>query len=161
MRQSHSVAQSHDDSTVFQQKEAGASAVTRLIYRSMAPDTGNEETNTGVLGHVCTYLEIAWATVPGLLQGLESQEVLSFPSGEIRIPDAVYERIASTAFSRQVLSSAIHRLLALRLSAHQFRSFQFRSYCKRPSAKDTVKIPDTPGRVPAHTKNSARESILA
>jgi mannose-1-phosphate guanylyltransferase len=34
--------------------------------------------NTYVMvGHVCTFLEMAWATVPGLLQALESREVLS------------------------------------------------------------------------------------
>ena len=72
--------------------------------------------NTFVMvGHVCTFLEMAWAAVPSLLQALESREVALFPSGEIRIPDAVYDRIAPTDFSRQVLSTATHRLLALRL----------------------------------------------
>jgi mannose-1-phosphate guanylyltransferase len=73
--------------------------------------------NTFVMvGHVCTFLEMAWATVPSLLQVLESPEVTSFPSGEIRIPDAVYDRIAPMDFSRQVLSVATDRLLALRLA---------------------------------------------
>lgn len=73
--------------------------------------------NTFVMvGHVCTFLEMAWATVPSLLQVLESQEITSSASGEIRIPEAVYDRIASTDFSRQVLSSATDRLLALRLA---------------------------------------------
>jgi hypothetical protein len=69
-----------------------------------------------MVGHVCTFLEMAWATVPSLLQVLESREIASSASGEIRIPDAVYDRIAPTDFSRQVLSSATDRLLALRLS---------------------------------------------
>jgi mannose-1-phosphate guanylyltransferase len=73
--------------------------------------------NTFVMvGHVCSFLEMAWATVPSLLQALESRETVSSASGEIRIPDAVYCRITSMDFSRQVLSSAIDRLLALPLA---------------------------------------------
>jgi mannose-1-phosphate guanylyltransferase len=72
--------------------------------------------NTFVMvGHVGAFLEMAWATLPTLLQALESWEV-TLPGGEIRIPDAVYDRIAPTDFSRQVLSSATDRLLALRLA---------------------------------------------
>jgi len=72
--------------------------------------------NTFVMvGYVRTFLEMAWATVPSLLQLLESREVTSSPSGEIRIPDAVYNTIAPTDFSRQVLCAATERLLALRL----------------------------------------------
>jgi mannose-1-phosphate guanylyltransferase len=69
-----------------------------------------------IVGHVCTFLEMAWTTVPSLLQVLESWEVTSTPGGEIRIPDAVYDQIASTDFSRQVLPSASDRVLALRLT---------------------------------------------
>ena len=73
--------------------------------------------NTFVMvGHVCTFLEIAWATIPSLLQAMESREIATSASGEIRIPDFVYARIPSTDFSRQVLSSATDRLLALRLA---------------------------------------------
>jgi len=73
--------------------------------------------NTFVMvGHVCTFLELAWATVPGLIQALESREAVGFPRGEIRIPDAVYDRTAATDFTRQVLCSATDRLLTLRLS---------------------------------------------
>jgi len=72
--------------------------------------------NTFVMvGRVSAFLEIAQATVPGLLQVLESWQVTT-PNGEIRIPDDVYDRIASTDFSRQVLSAATDRLLALRLA---------------------------------------------
>lgn len=72
--------------------------------------------NTFVMvGRVSAFLEIGHATVPGLLQVLESWQVAT-PGGEIRIPDAVYDRIASTDFSRQVLSAATDRLLALRLA---------------------------------------------
>jgi mannose-1-phosphate guanylyltransferase len=72
--------------------------------------------NTFVMvGSVSAFLEIGWATVPDLLQVLESWQVTT-TSEEIRIPDAVYNRIASTDFSRQVLSAATDRLLALRLA---------------------------------------------
>jgi mannose-1-phosphate guanylyltransferase len=72
--------------------------------------------NTFVMvGRVSAFLEMARAIVPSLLQALESWEV-TLPSGEIRIPDAVYDRIASTDFSRQILSAATDRLLALRLA---------------------------------------------
>jgi mannose-1-phosphate guanylyltransferase/mannose-6-phosphate isomerase len=72
--------------------------------------------NTFVMvGRVSAFLEIGRATVPGLLQVLESwQETTT--SEEMRIPDAVYNRIASTDFSRQVLSAATDRLLALRMA---------------------------------------------
>jgi hypothetical protein len=68
-----------------------------------------------MVGRVSAFLEIGRATVPDLLQVLESSEVTN-PGGETRIPDAVYDRIASTDFSRQVLSAATDRLLALRLA---------------------------------------------
>jgi mannose-1-phosphate guanylyltransferase len=73
--------------------------------------------NTFVMvGRVRAFLEMAWATVPRLLQELESWDVTTLPSEEIRIPDAVYNRIAPTDFSRQVLALANDRLLALRLN---------------------------------------------
>jgi mannose-1-phosphate guanylyltransferase len=68
-----------------------------------------------MVGRVSAFLEIGRATVPGLLQVLESSQVTT-TSGEIRIPEAVYNQIASTDFSRQVLSAATDRLLALRLA---------------------------------------------
>jgi mannose-1-phosphate guanylyltransferase len=72
--------------------------------------------NTFVMvGHVCTLLELAWATVPSLMQALESREQGLSPRGEIRIPGGVYDQIAPTDFTRQVLSMATERLLALHL----------------------------------------------
>jgi len=72
--------------------------------------------NTFVMvGRVAVFLEMGRVTVPSLLQVLDSWQV-TMPSGETRVPDAVYNRIASTDFSRQVLSAATDRLLALRLS---------------------------------------------
>ena len=72
--------------------------------------------NTFVMvGRVSAFLEIGRATVPDLLQVLESWQVTT-TSGEMRIPDALYNRIASTDFSRQVLAAATDRLLALLLA---------------------------------------------
>jgi len=72
--------------------------------------------NTFVMvGRVAAFLEMGRVTVPSLLQVLDSWQI-TMPSGETRVPDAVYNRIASTDFSRQVLSAATDRLLALRLS---------------------------------------------
>ena len=73
--------------------------------------------NTFVMvGHVCTFLELAWATVPSLMQALALREEPSFRHGEIRIPETVYDRIAPTDFTRQILGTATGRLLSLRLS---------------------------------------------
>ena len=72
--------------------------------------------NTFVMvGHVHTFLEMARATVPSLLQVFQSMKVTSGPDGEIRIPDSIYDRIAPTDFSRHMLALATDRLLALRL----------------------------------------------
>jgi hypothetical protein len=59
---------------------------------------------------------MAWATVPRLMQVLESMEVRSFPGGEVRIPDAAYSQIALTDFSRSVLALGTDSLLAFRLN---------------------------------------------
>ena len=70
--------------------------------------------NTFVMvGRVSAFLEIGRATVPGLLQVLDSWQETTTSE---EIPDALYNRIASTDFSRQVLSAATDRLLALRLA---------------------------------------------
>jgi len=69
-----------------------------------------------MVGHVNAFLEMAWATVPGLMQVLKSMEVRSFSGGEVRIPDAAYRHIALTDFSRSVLPLATDSLLALRLN---------------------------------------------
>ena len=72
--------------------------------------------NTFVMvGHVRAFLDMAWATVPGLLQILETAKVTSDPGAEIRIPNSIYDRITSVDFSRQVLAPATDRLLAFRL----------------------------------------------
>jgi mannose-1-phosphate guanylyltransferase len=72
--------------------------------------------NTFVMvGHVCAFLEMAWTTAPQLLQTLESPEIALNSSGEIRIPDSVYQRITPVDFSRQILAPSTSRLLAFRL----------------------------------------------
>ena len=72
--------------------------------------------NTFVMvGHVGAFLEIARTAAPRLLQMLESAQVRSNPSGEIRIPDSVYGKIPRMDFSRHILPLATERLLALRL----------------------------------------------
>jgi mannose-1-phosphate guanylyltransferase len=72
--------------------------------------------NTFVMvGHVHTFLEMARASVPSLLQMFQSMKVRSLPDGEIRIPDSIYDRIGPTDFSRHILAHATERLLALRL----------------------------------------------
>jgi mannose-1-phosphate guanylyltransferase len=72
--------------------------------------------NTSVMvGHVHTFLEMAQATIPSLLQVFQSMKVTSLLDGEIRIPDSIYDRIAPTDFSRHMLALATDRLLALRL----------------------------------------------
>ena len=72
--------------------------------------------NTFVMvGRVSAFLEMVRATVPGLLQDMDSWQA-TMTGEETQIPDAVYNRITSTDFSRQVLSAATDRLLALRLA---------------------------------------------
>jgi mannose-1-phosphate guanylyltransferase len=72
--------------------------------------------NTFVMvGHVHTFLDMARATVPSLLQVFQSMKVISLSDEEIRIPDSIYDRIAPKDFSRHVLALVTDRLLALRL----------------------------------------------
>ena len=73
--------------------------------------------NTSVMvGHVHTFLEVAQATIPSLLQVFQSMNVTSLLDGEIRIPDSIYDHIAPTDFSRHMLALATDRFLALRLA---------------------------------------------
>jgi mannose-1-phosphate guanylyltransferase len=73
--------------------------------------------NTFVMvGQARTFLEMARETVPALLEVFEPERVMRDPTGEVRIPELVYDRIAPTDFARQVLSAATDRLLSLRLT---------------------------------------------
>jgi mannose-1-phosphate guanylyltransferase len=69
-----------------------------------------------MIGRARTFLNMARDTVPGLLEVFESERMIPGPSGEVQIPDSVYDRIPPTDFSRQVLSVATDRLLTLQLS---------------------------------------------
>ena len=72
--------------------------------------------NTFVMvGRLSAFLEMAWATIPRLMETLESMKMIAAgPGSEVRIPESVYSEIPSTDFSRQVLAPARDHLLALR-----------------------------------------------
>src|SRR5215471_7525014 len=91
-------------------KEKPPLALAQILLR------GNCLWNTFVMvGHVGAFLEMARMAAPRLLQMLESVQVRSDPSGEIRIPDSVYSKIPRMDFSRHILPLATERLLAFRL----------------------------------------------
>ena len=72
--------------------------------------------NTFVMvGYGQTFLEMASASIPGLLSVLRSPRIPPLCGGERRIPDWLYNRIAPADFSHRILSSGASRLLALRL----------------------------------------------
>lgn len=73
--------------------------------------------NTFVMvGRLSAFLEMARATVPLLMETLESMEMIAAgPGSEVRVPESVYSQIPSTDFSRQVLAPARANLLAFRL----------------------------------------------
>ena len=68
-----------------------------------------------MVGHVCSFLEMAWTLTPRLLQAVESPEISWASATEVRIPDSVYQQLAPTDFSREILVPSADRLLALRL----------------------------------------------
>jgi mannose-1-phosphate guanylyltransferase len=71
--------------------------------------------NTSVIvGHVRAFLDIAWETVPDLLEMLDA---MAFPShgSEVRIPASAYTHIAPVDFSRQILAFDADRLLAYKM----------------------------------------------
>ena len=73
--------------------------------------------NTFVMvGHAATFLELAGGSVPGLMETLRSRRILATPDGEIRIDGWLYDKIAATDFSRQVLSPTPSRLISLGLA---------------------------------------------
>jgi len=72
--------------------------------------------NTFVMvGHVMAFLELAVASLPGLMRTLRSAPIFSASDSETRVPDWLYDRIDPADFSRQVLSPGAKRLLTLRL----------------------------------------------
>ena len=68
-------------------------------------------------GHVRAFLDIASATVPGLVQALHSEVPASSSGTAIEIPSRAYDRIVPMDFSGRVLAPATDRLLALRLDS--------------------------------------------
>lgn len=68
-------------------------------------------------GHVRAFLDIASATVPGLVQVLDSEVPASSSGAAIEIPYRTYDRIVPMDFSGRVLAPATDRLLALRLDS--------------------------------------------
>jgi mannose-1-phosphate guanylyltransferase len=72
--------------------------------------------NTFVMvGSVEAFLEMARTAVPGLVEVLELATRGSQRNGETRISDSLYDWVSPTDFSRQILSPAARRLVALRL----------------------------------------------
>lgn len=72
--------------------------------------------NTFVMvGHIQTLLQMAWGTVPDLLDSLQTTMTGSLRDGEIRISDLQYAAIAPTDFSRRVLTFSPELLLTYRL----------------------------------------------
>lgn len=72
--------------------------------------------NTFVMvGHVRTFLELAREFAPRLVEAFESEPVLPPLGAEVRIVDQLYDRIAPTDFSRQILSPGANRLVTLPL----------------------------------------------
>lgn len=74
--------------------------------------------NTFVMvGDVNAFLELAFASVPGLMRALRSAPIFSVSDSEKRIAEWLYNRIDPADFSRQVLSPGAERLVTLRLGA--------------------------------------------
>jgi len=72
--------------------------------------------NTFVMvGHVRAFLDMAWAAVPGVLEVFRRAVSTVHHNAETRIPDSLYDWVSPSDFSRQVLSPAARRLVALRL----------------------------------------------
>ncbi len=92
----------------FQEKPPLAIAEQLLKSRSLW--------NTFVMvGHVDAFLDLALASVPGLLRALRSAPIFSASDSETRIPEWLYERIEPTDFSRQILSPEASRLVTMDL----------------------------------------------
>jgi mannose-1-phosphate guanylyltransferase len=90
-------------------KEKPPLALAQNLYKS-----GSLWNMFVMVGHVRAFLDIASQTMQHLVDALEPH-VTATHSNEIRIPDHLYDRIAASDFSSQVLASVTDRLLALRL----------------------------------------------
>jgi len=70
--------------------------------------------NTFVMvGHVRAFLEMVNAALTGIVEALRESQL--WDGSEVHIQDSLYERIRSADFSREVLSVATRRLVALRM----------------------------------------------
>jgi mannose-1-phosphate guanylyltransferase len=72
--------------------------------------------NTFVMvGHVNAFLDLALALAPGLTQALRPAPMCLACDGETHIAEWLYDQIAPTDFSRQVLSPGARRLVTMPL----------------------------------------------
>lgn len=72
--------------------------------------------NTFVMvGHVNAFVELALASVPGLLRALRSVPISSASDSETRIPEWLYDQLDPVDFSRHVLSPGARRLVTMGL----------------------------------------------
>jgi mannose-1-phosphate guanylyltransferase len=72
--------------------------------------------NTFVMvGHVDAFLDLAFASVPGLLRALRSARLNLDSDCETRITEWLYDQIAPTDFSRHVLSPGARQLVTMPL----------------------------------------------
>jgi hypothetical protein len=67
-----------------------------------------------MVGHVDAFLDMAEASVHDLLQTLRSA-LLPASGAQVDIADCLYDQLAPTDFSRQVLSPGARRLVTVRL----------------------------------------------
>ena len=77
--------------------------------------------NTFVMvGHVNAFLELALASVPGLVHALRAARICLGRDSETRIAEWLYGRIAPTDFARQVLSPEARRLTTIPLGESEW-----------------------------------------
>jgi mannose-1-phosphate guanylyltransferase len=103
-----------------------------------------------MVGHMGAFFEMAWATVPRLMEIMESMELRSHPGAEIRIPDSVYEQIAPTDFSRHILAFATDSLLAF-----QLKNLEWRDLGDRYRVLATVVEKEKNGEPPSYTSGNS------
>lgn len=103
----------HGSRPVFQVKGFQEKPVLPVAQRLLR---GGHLWNTFVMvGHVRAFLDLALESVAGLLHTLRSACVNWSCNAETKIGDWVYDQIAQTDFSRQVLSTGARRLITMSL----------------------------------------------
>jgi mannose-1-phosphate guanylyltransferase len=74
--------------------------------------------NTFVMvGHVGTFLKLAFESVPELIEALRSVQLRPAVGGEARIADWLYDRISPTDLSGHALTPGIARLVSMGLGS--------------------------------------------